>query len=357
MIKNPSSTSTEVERARDHREISGIKNYLANLIIIWLAIVIYHYTDYYQNFLNSQTQTFLFILAISYTILAAPFYFSNMVSKQTHAYLLLTSIKHIIKNTILYLKSLQHSYTFQFPKLSKQQKTAILFLLVKFFYLPLMLNFVFNNYHATKINFSIVSSLAHPLTITNLLNSVYPFALALIFFVDTAVFAFSYAFESKYLKNTVRSVEPTFIGWAVALVCYPPFNSFMTKHLDWFANDTVAFPTNTTTLIARIIIICLTLVFVGSTLSLGTKSSNLTNRGIVSKGTYSIVRHPAYISKVIAWWIMIIPIFSLHAAITMAVWTGIYFARAITEENHLSQDPDYIEYKKKVKYMFIPHVI
>jgi hypothetical protein len=30
--------------------------------------------------------------------------------------------------------------------------------------------------------------------------------------------------------------------------------------------------------------------------------------------------------------------------------------RAITEENHLSSDKDYIEYKKKVKWKFIPGV-
>jgi protein-S-isoprenylcysteine O-methyltransferase Ste14 len=30
--------------------------------------------------------------------------------------------------------------------------------------------------------------------------------------------------------------------------------------------------------------------------------------------------------------------------------------RAITEERHLSQDPDYIQYKKDVPYRFIPKV-
>ena len=38
------------------------------------------------------------------------------------------------------------------------------------------------------------------------------------------------------------------------------------------------------------------------------------------------------------------------------VWTFIYYMRAMTEERHLSLDPDYREYCKKVKYRFIPKV-
>jgi len=36
----------------------------------------------------------------------------------------------------------------------------------------------------------------------------------------------------------------------------------------------------------------------------------------------------------------------------------IYYIRAWTEERHLSStDPDYDEYKKKVKWMFVPKII
>jgi protein-S-isoprenylcysteine O-methyltransferase Ste14 len=35
-------------------------------------------------------------------------------------------------------------------------------------------------------------------------------------------------------------------------------------------------------------------------------------------------------------------------------WNLLYVARAITEEQHLSADPHYREYKKRVRYRFIP---
>lgn len=41
---------------------------------------------------------------------------------------------------------------------------------------------------------------------------------------------------------------------------------------------------------------------------------------------------------------------------SLLAWSLIYYMRAITEENHLRKDKDYLEYSKKVKYKFIPKV-
>jgi protein-S-isoprenylcysteine O-methyltransferase Ste14 len=40
----------------------------------------------------------------------------------------------------------------------------------------------------------------------------------------------------------------------------------------------------------------------------------------------------------------------------MSFWSLLYFLRAITEERHLGNDPDYREYCKKVRYRFVPGV-
>jgi len=40
----------------------------------------------------------------------------------------------------------------------------------------------------------------------------------------------------------------------------------------------------------------------------------------------------------------------------LIAWAFIYYMRAMTEETHLSLDPDYIIYKKQVPYKFIPKV-
>ncbi|MCK5177690.1 MAG: DUF1295 domain-containing protein, partial [Candidatus Aenigmarchaeota archaeon] len=153
------------------------------------------------------------------------------------------------------------------------------------------------------------------------------------------------------------SVEPTLLGWAVALVCYPPFNTQFTNCVGWVANDYVMFSTINITFIARMSVIFLLLIYLWATISLGTKCSNLTNRGIVTTGAYKYARHPAYISKNIAWWITTIPIMSVPVFITMFIWSFVYYLRAVTEERHLLQDIDYREYCKKTRYMFVPYVL
>lgn len=96
-----------------------------------------------------------------------------------------------------------------------------------------------------------------------------------------------------------------------------------------------------------------------ASISLGTKCSNLTNRGIVKIGAYKFVRHPAYISKNLVWWLTLAPVLmdNNFAFLSMIVWSFIYFMRAITEEKHLLNDKEYQEYCAKVKYRFIPGVL
>jgi protein-S-isoprenylcysteine O-methyltransferase Ste14 len=105
----------------------------------------------------------------------------------------------------------------------------------------------------------------------------------------------------------------------------------------------------------------LTLVFYGvyvwATMAFGLRFSNLTHRGIVTRGPYAWVRHPAYLSKNLAWWTENLPFFaSPLEPLSLLGWNAIYFLRAITEERHLRFDPDYREYCRHVRWRFFPGV-
>jgi len=318
-------------------EIGKFKHYFLNLILIWLVFLLYKTLPFYVNFIKKDSLNTIFYLALAYTIVAFFFYLFTPYHKvkETKGTLILKAIKN-------------------FPSLNKEEKTAILFVIVKIFFLPIMLNFFFSNLGSFRYQIPNISNTAFSIEGFNLI--LFPFLLTTIFMIDTLYFAFGYAVEAGFLKNKIISVEPTFLGWFVALVCYPPFNSLVTKYTRWYANDYISFSSISLTFAIKLVIILLLFVYLEATIALGTRCSNLTNRGIVSKGPYAIIRHPAYISKNLAWWLTIIPIASLPAIASMSIWSFIYHLRTITEERHLSQDPNYIAYKNKVKYRYIPGI-
>ena len=339
-------------------EIKKFKHYILNLILIWLSIIFYNTNHYYLNFLRPETQTTIFYLALAYTVFGF-FYYLFTPSKKVRdskGHVIFKALVRVSREFYHYIRFFNTKTRKPLPKIEKHEKTALLFIIVKIFFLPIMLNFFFANYNSIKNQLPQLLNISTLFSIDTFNFILFPFLLASIFLIDTLWFSFGYTFEAGFLKNKVISVEPTVLGWVVALISYPPFNGTVTKYINWYADDYILFFNDTLTFVIRVLIILLLLAYVGATLALGTKCSNLTNRGIVSRGPYSIVRHPAYISKNLAWWITIIPIASWPAIISMGIWSFIYHLRSITEERHLMKDPNYVEYCKKVKYRYIPGV-
>ena len=244
--------------------------YFSSLLVYGIGLLICLKLPYYQKILPREVLQVLAGLYRAYAVIAPVIYiFRATPSSENKPYLFLRGLTNIIKKARFHLEP--------------EEKTAALFLLVKIFFLPLMIKFFLNNVSVLQ----------------NIQDGVftYPIILTLIFAVDTLVFAVGYSIEFKSLKNVVKSVEPTLLGWMVTLVCYPPFNGWIGKYVPWGSSEEVIFWGTASTVIFRIIILALLGIYLWATLALGSKASNLTNRGIITKFPYSIVRHPAYISK------------------------------------------------------------
>jgi protein-S-isoprenylcysteine O-methyltransferase Ste14 len=176
-----------------------------------------------------------------------------------------------------------------------------------------------------------------------------------IFAVDCGWALFGYSTESRWIGNKTRSVEPTAFGWAVCLACYPPYNNVLGTYLP-LENGPNIVTSDNWLLALRAGVVVLFAIYASATVSFGFRFSNLTNRGIVSRGPYRLVRHPAYLTKCSAWWLEHIPTLTLTKAFFLTLLCGVYALRAWTEERHLSMDPDYRAYKKKTPWIFIPGV-
>lgn len=235
------------------------------------------------------------------------------------------------------------------PYWNTHSRLGMLTILVKIFFAPIMVSWAMNNiFHIKNLIFS------HQQWNVYAINS---FLVDIFILIDTSIFSVGYLLESRHLKNEIKSVDPTFLGWLVCLWCYPPFNSFSFKLFDYQLMDIAikSYP-QWVHILLTCVITFLWGIFVWASMALGFKASNLTNRGIISSGPYSFVRHPAYAAKVLIWIIQGVFFAQFTSGILIA-FAVIYILRAWTEERHLSLDADYIAYKNKVKWWFIPGVI
>jgi len=256
------------------------------------------------------------------------------------------------------------------------ERHALMFLLIKLIYGPMMVNSVC--YGVERVGYWL-PFLARKTPWINTLDVSYMIFVAAVFLVDSSLFCFGYHAEAGFLRNRVRYVETSLFGLTVCLMCYPPFNEVTTHFLGASNNsESILFRgdlRHPITWILRGAALFFLLMLVSSSLSLFTRASNLTNRGIVTRGPYSIVRHPGYAAKNLYWLCTLIPtffninpnaplftwtgygLFCLSTIAGFAAWTGIYCLRALTEEKLLMRDPEYAAYCQKVRWRFIPGLV
>jgi protein-S-isoprenylcysteine O-methyltransferase Ste14 len=217
---------------------------------------------------------------------------------------------------------------------------------VKAFFLPLMTVYLSDELRAV---YGAIQGLG-PHTMP-----VYQLFYHLSYAVDLLFCVVGYSAAIRLFDSEIRSVEPTVAGWLVALICYQPFFSvigrFYLQYDDatYWDNWLQAWPT-VQGLWASLIIL-LASIYALCTVSFGLRFSNLTHRGIITGGPYRFSKHPAYLAKNLSWWLISIPFVSeqgFGAAVRNCCLLGLvnllYFARARTEERHLSRDPNYVAY-------------
>ncbi len=255
--------------------------------------------------------------------------------------------------------------------MSHKEKHALEFLLIKLFFGPLMLSSVFIEIGWCQRFFRQL----HPPSLVAKLDFGYIVFVHSVFLADSSLYLIGYHTEAGFLRNQIRYVETNLWRILVCLVCYPPFSQATVSLLGPSFNDPYIlvfgdFRGGWTWALRTITVASLCLLM-ASSLSLFTKASNLTNRGIVSWGPYRFIRHPAYFANIVFWLTTIVPslipnpsnvyfswpsywMSGAWAVCGFFGWAMIYFLRAVTEEQFLSRDPDYVAYCEKVKFRFIP---
>lgn len=256
--------------------------------------------------------------------------------------------------------------------LTPDQRLGLLSVLLKAFFAPLMVAWLFDHTvqmvaHGGQLLADLRSPSLEALAVFNAHG--FWFLFKLILFLDVLFFTLGYLVELPVLKNEIRSVDPTLLGWGVALACYPPFNTLTGQVFGGgYSAEFPQFSHPGVHLAANAFLLVLMGIYTWASVALNFKASNLTHRGIVDRGPYRLVRHPAYVCKNLAWWIGLLPALltaldtSLNATLltlgSMLGWSVIYYMRAVTEEDHLrGVDGEYDAYSARVPYRFVPGLV
>ena len=219
--------------------------------------------------------------------------------------------------------------------------------LVKLFFLPLMFAYMGNNLN-TLLHFDFTR-------LVGSFKAVFDFTFNFLFYIDLLFVTVGYVFTLRLFDSHIRTAEPSFLGWGVALISYQPFWSMFSGNYlqydqgptwgNWFWNTPEMYT------IWGSLILLLIGIYVWASIPFGIRFSNLTHRGILTNGPYRYTKHPAYISKNLSWWMISMPFMvsttvpeALRHSLLLLLVNFVYFMRARTEERHLSWDPDYVAY-------------
>lgn len=219
--------------------------------------------------------------------------------------------------------------------------------LVKAFFLPLMFVFLMQNVG----QFSQITSID-----TSNHMQVYYGLHNFIYMLDLLFACVGYIMTLRIVNSHIRSSEPTFFGWIIAVCCYSPFWNGM-LYINFLAYnrdgnfDTVLAGNPIMLYATGACILVLISIYSLATIAMGYRFSNLTYRGVITSGPYRFCKHPAYVAKSLSWWLVSMPFisqngpeFAVRSCLLLLVVNAIYFMRARTEERHLSNYPEYVTY-------------
>jgi protein-S-isoprenylcysteine O-methyltransferase Ste14 len=344
------------------------KNFAASMLFLTVSFLVYRYSPHsaglrliWNESIGISGTEVLTIGCISYSVLLLLFYFLERTPRQSKSVAAVWALRSLLMSPARTLRE----------GLPYNDRLGLLTVLLKGFFAPLMVLFLFDQTRNLLANGAYL--LSHAPEIRTSFLAVFNshgfwFLFQLVLFLDVVFFTVGYLVEHPALKNEIRSVDPTWLGWAVALACYPPFNGVVTKVLGWTSADFPQLDNLTAHFAASAAVLLLMGIYTSASVALNLKASNLTHRGIISHGPYRFVRHPAYVCKNLAWWIGTVPAIlaawehrsawdGLVVAGSSLAWTAVYVLRALTEEDHLRKvNGEYEAYSQKVRYRFVPGV-
>jgi len=345
----------------------SVARYIVWLVFIYIGYSLFSLAPFYgeipfaKNTVKASTIFFESFLTL-YLVIGLPYFILTgkyKASRVEDFYDPAVRIIHMLKQ--VFLRAVRGDNTNSIFRVfrNKYNKKVLLTFLMRTYFIPIM---VVQVYIYTEYSVNYLNSPTNNYQLLSLLFGI----TGMLWLADTINASLSYCIESRWMENRTRSIDTTLSGWAVCLFCYTPLNEIPTYFL-FFAPTVVT--NNESQLIIenvnflygiKIVEIILLVAHIYTDVSLGPSVANISLKKLQTKGFYGLIRHPGTTLKLLYWLFQSIfykRFWSMKVIFGYLAWGALYVLRALTEERHLSQHQEYIEYKKKVKYRFIPKVL
>src|SRR5262249_36165410 len=107
------------------------------------------------------------------------------------------------------------------------------------------------------------------------------------------------------------------------------------------------------------LIVFIGMLYASDMLVWGSRFSNLAYRGLIWHGPFGYVRHPAYLTKCIHFWIIAWPFFAPDKngfwlqTVQLTFLSVLYWVRSRLEDRHLRAQPEYRMYEQRVHARYV----
>lgn len=231
-------------------------------------------------------------------------------------------------------------------------RTFFISSILRLHFIPIMVHQMFFTHSA--VTHALQSNFWEYTVIITTLNS-------FIWSIDANNGAIGYFWESNFTRTRFRQVDPYPMDWLITLICYVPFNIWISTFLPNLVDTTMPreswFNTPWFTYSTDILILLFLVGYIASGISLYFSTSNLTYKAIQTRGPYAIIRHPATLCKIGYFTVSMLKFAPSHTLLNLfafILWIAIYVGRTMAEERFLNHIGEYQTYKAKVRYRFVP---
>lgn len=338
------------------------------LLVLYKGFFLYSEEDYLSFwYLFKMAWIGWLFLGLPYYIISLKYFYGYRWDKYCPAFFILCITSRIFKSISNSLSGkapdqYQRSFADLFWR-ANHFRIAWTSIIVRAFFVPLMLILFINiseNAHQQFQQIVSAYTINDPtLDIYTTCTLWFSLFFILFFLIDTSLALLSYCHSSRMIDSPVKSVDKTGLGWISCIVCYPPWFKFVQWYFVFPTLGIGNLPDTPIKLILMGLVVLLVGIYAWSTIAFGLRFSNLSYRGMITRGPYRYCRHPAYAAKCLSWWVQFLPALTTYMSIVgMLGWTFIYCLRALTEERHmLSVNKKYALYMKQVRFRFVPGLV